>query len=334
VTASARDLDESWTMRAHRRGEPVPIDEKDAVLSRAAGLQMPTTSAAMTQDERVQFERDGFLLVRSALSADEVAFAHSAVMRAYDNARERGELDAHAAMHRLSAVTYCPPIAFLLDHPATFRLVWSVLGWNVHVYHSHIDVHPPRPAGAAPHWGWHQDGGRQNRELETDPRPRMSVKLAYWLSDVSQPGRGNLLVVPRSHTTNWLDGPARRSDPHPPPPHATAVLVEPGDALFFDRRLWHVRSDNGSDLTRVAAFFGYTYRWVVGRDDVAHLPHRRFWDHLSPVQQQLLGWAGDGSGDHAWGHDPQTTPVYRYLEQAGLLDANYPPLIPDRSSAG
>jgi len=37
---------------------------------------------------------------------------------------------------------------------------------------------------------WHQDGGRQNREIETDPRPRLSVKLAYWLSDVSGPGRG------------------------------------------------------------------------------------------------------------------------------------------------
>ena len=39
---------------------------------------------------------------------------------------------------------------------------------------------------------WHQDGGRQNREIKTAPRPRLSVKLAYWLSDVSEPGRGNL----------------------------------------------------------------------------------------------------------------------------------------------
>jgi ectoine hydroxylase len=39
---------------------------------------------------------------------------------------------------------------------------------------------------------WHQDGGRQNREIETTPRSRLSVKLAYWLSDVSEPGSGNL----------------------------------------------------------------------------------------------------------------------------------------------
>jgi ectoine hydroxylase-related dioxygenase (phytanoyl-CoA dioxygenase family) len=286
----------------------------------------------MTPDERARFERDGFLLIPGALNADEVAFAQGAVLRERDAAGERGELDANGALHRLSAVTYCPELAFLLDHPSTFRLVWSMLGWNVHIYHSHVDVHPPRPP-SAPHWGWHQDGGRQNRELETDPRPRMSVKLAYWLSDVSQPGRGNLMVVPGSHRTNWLTGPAQRSQPHPPPPGAIEVVVNAGDALFFDRRLWHVRSDNGSDITRVAAFFGYTYRWIVGRDDVAHLPQQAWWDGLNPVQQQLLGGAGDGTGDHAWGHEPQTTPVYRYLEAEGLLDPLFPPLIPDKSAS-
>jgi ectoine hydroxylase-related dioxygenase (phytanoyl-CoA dioxygenase family) len=301
-------------------------------MSPASPSRLDAPHAGMTEDERARFERDGFVLVRGALSGDEVSFARSAVLRARERAGERGELDEHGALHRLSAVTYCPPVAFLLDHPATFRLVWSVLGWNVHVYHSHIDVHPTRPVDTAPHWGWHQDGGRQNRELETDPRPRMSVKLAYWLSDVSARGRGNLLVVPGSHRRNWLDGPARRSLPHPPPADAVAVLAEPGDALFFDRRIWHVRSDNHSDVTRVAAFFGYTYRWVVCRDEVAGLQEQVWWEHLTPVQRQLLGGAGDGSGDHAWGHDPHSTPLYRWLDDAGALDAAHPPLIPDRGA--
>jgi ectoine hydroxylase len=51
---------------------------------------------------------------------------------------------------------------------------------------------------------WHQDGGRQNREIETTPRSRLSVKLAYWLADVSEPGRGNLKVVRGSHVVNWV----------------------------------------------------------------------------------------------------------------------------------
>jgi ectoine hydroxylase len=56
-------------------------------------------------------------------------------------------------------------------------LVCSALGWNIHLYHSHVDVHPPLPAPPDPVWRWHQDGGRQNLELETRPvRPRLSIK--------------------------------------------------------------------------------------------------------------------------------------------------------------
>ena len=44
------------------------------------------------------------------------------------------------------------------------------------MYHSHLDVHP-REDAASRRWRWHQDGGRQNLELETDPRPRLSLKV-------------------------------------------------------------------------------------------------------------------------------------------------------------
>jgi ectoine hydroxylase-related dioxygenase (phytanoyl-CoA dioxygenase family) len=296
-------------------------------------------SVALTTAERDQFERDGYLLIKGALSDDEVSFARTAVSATRDRAEARGELDRYGAMHRLSAVTSCPQLSFLLNHPRTFGAVWSTLGWNVHVYHSHVDLHPPRPRADVPHWGWHQDGGRQNREIETDPRPRLSVKLAYWLSDVSVPGRGNLMIVPGSLRTTWLDGPPRRDLAWPAPNDAVEVLAEPGDALFFDRRIWHMRSDNHSDITRMAAFFGYTYRWIVCRDDVASLPQQPWWDHLDPVQRQLLGGREPGSspavdteGDHCWGHDPATTPLYRALAEWGALDGGIPALIPDRAA--
>jgi hypothetical protein len=46
------------------------------------------------------------------------------------------------------------------------------------------------------------------------------------------------------------------------------------------------------------------------------------------VQQQLLGGTEDLAGDHAWGHDPATTPLYGWLRERGLLDPVYPPLRP------
>ena len=47
--------------------------------------------------------------------------------------------------------------------------------------------------------GWHQDSGRVNRDLEGDPRPRISLKVAFFLTDTSVAGRGNFSVVPGSH---------------------------------------------------------------------------------------------------------------------------------------
>ena len=192
------------------------------------------------------------------------------------------------------------------------------------MYHSHLDVHPPVRDGKPFWWHWHQDGGRQNRELETSPRPRLSVKLAFWLSDVSESGRGNLMVIPGSHRQDWLDGPPRRDVVWPAPRGAVPVLANPGDAVFFDRRIWHARSDNHSNVVRKVVFIGYTYRWISIRDDVAALPNSPMWSGLNPLQRQLLGGVGNGIGDHQWGHDPHSTPLYGELASRGLLDEGHP----------
>jgi ectoine hydroxylase len=94
-------------------------------------------------------------------------------------------------LHLFAFVLRNPLYLELLDLPSTFPLVCGMLGWNIYMYHCHLDVHPPVAAPGPPRWGWHQDGGRQNLEIETEPtRPLLSVKVAYFLSDVSEPGRG------------------------------------------------------------------------------------------------------------------------------------------------
>src|SRR6266705_496186 len=160
------------------------------------------------------------------------------------------------------------------------------------------------------------------------PRARLSVKLAYWLSDVSEPGRGNLKVVPGSHLVNRIDGPPRRDIRWPDPEGAIEVTAGPGDAVFFDRRIWHTRSRNYSAHTRKAVFFGYTYRWTAIRDEFAPIRASDWSGRLTPVQQQLLGGAEELGGDHAWGHDPATTPLHGWLKERGFLTPAHPPLQP------
>jgi ectoine hydroxylase len=281
------------------------------------------TGQALTPAQRAAFERDGYLVLPGVLDADDVAYFTAIVDGLYQRRAEAGVLGAGGALHQLSAVHTCPALAPLLDHPRVLGPIWSILGWNVHVYHSHIDVHPPVSGSVPFRFLWHQDGGRQNRELETDPRPRMSVKVAYWLSDVSQTGRGNFKVVPGSHTCNWIDGPPRRDVRWPDPQGAVEITAHPGDVVFFDRRLWHTRTVNHSTTTRKAVFFGYTYRWVHTRDAV---PTRA--GMFNPVQRQLLGLLDDGEPDHAWGHDPTSVPLYTLLQRQGRLDHDVPALRP------
>jgi ectoine hydroxylase len=78
----------------------------------------------------------------------------------------------------------------------------------------------------------------------------------------------------------------------------------------------------------MAVFFGYTYRWTAIRDDIARLWAGDRLGQLTPVQQQLLGGPEDPGGDHAWGHDPATTPLYGWLKERGFLDPANPPLRP------
>ena len=284
----------------------------------------------MTAQQRAEFEREGFLVVPGVLSEAEVEFYAGALDRVYRARRAAGGVAPGGAMHLLSAVASCPEVIALIDHPRAFSLVWSALGWNVHIYHSHLDVHPPIVQRQPFRYEWHQDGGRQNREIETDPRPRLSVKLAFWLSDVSQPGRGNFKVWPGSHTRNRIDGPPRRDIAWPDPRGAIEVCVNPGDTVFFDRRLWHARSGNYSQVTRKVVFFGYTLRWIAIRDELEALHASPEFEQLSPVRRQLLGGIGAGIdgqawGDHLWGHYPKTTPLYSFLSERGLLDpANLP----------
>lgn len=291
--------------------------------------EAPTT--AMTPEQRARFEQDGYLIIPGALTPTEVEYYTAAIDRIYAEQQASGAIAEGKAMHMLSAVANCPEAVGLIDHPSTFPLVWSMLGWNVHIYHSHLDVHPNIPVKPPFRFEWHQDGGRQNRELEGDPRERLSVKFAFWLSDVSVPGRGNFKVIPGSHKTNWIAGPPRRDVEWPEPEGSVEVCANPGDAVFFDRRLWHTRTNNYSDITRKGMFFAYCPRWIAIRDEIAGADDPAWVESLSPVRQQLLGHVGKGipgelEGDHAWGHYPKTTPLYGWLDERDMLVHDNPPL--------
>ena len=282
--------------------------------------------------ERKEFHDQGFLLLRQVLTEEHRAALEAAVDRVHAE-----ELDSpfgvgpDEALHLLGFLPRDDLFGQLLTHPATFPYVWGLLGWNVHSHHSHLDVTPPVRESAAPRWAWHQDGYRQNSDPETldpdVPRPMLSLKIGYILSDLSETGRGATKVIPGSHLKNRLARPAAVDGHQPDPPGAIEITAEPGDAFLFDRRLWHSRSHNRSSITRKMLFIGYTYRWIRPLDDQQVDRCSPWWRRLDPVQRQLLGEAPHAASH--WGIDrngaiDDTIPLRAELLRRGLLDRDIP----------
>ena len=264
----------------------------------------------MTDEQRQRFERDGYLVVEDALDAAQVSRLTDAVDRVWAEQRDVPPIAGADALHLLAFVGRDPLFVELMDHEPILRLVVDLLGWNVFMHHCHLDVHPPMRGPSPSKWMWHQDGGVQNHDLETNPRPRLSVKVAYFLTDVGEPGRGNFSVLPGSHTTNSIERPL---DDNNELPGSVPILARPGTAVLFDRRLWHMRGENRSSMTRKALFYAYTYRWVRPRDDV-RIPPELF-GIITPVRAQLLG-AGSSAIGH-WMPQDDDAPLRRWWEADG-----------------
>jgi ectoine hydroxylase-related dioxygenase (phytanoyl-CoA dioxygenase family) len=240
------------------------------------------------------FERDGFVLLRSALQPQLTERLRRAHRRIHREELRSGRTAEDGSLHLLGVLGRDRAILELTDHPRILELVTAILGWNIHIYHSHLDAHPrvPQPRRR---WGWHQDGGRQNLELETDPRPRLSIKAAVFLSDARRAGCGTIEVIPGSHERNTLSRPERLDGAFDDPAGACPVSAAPGDVLLFDRRLWHARGVNVAGQMRRMVFLGYTYRWIQQREP--HGLSEESLAALSPVRRQLVG-ALDAADGH------------------------------------
>lgn len=261
----------------------------------------------ITEQEREEFEANGFLIIENALSpalvkrltnvANELSTEYkewtsnggktSAVdLNGMSHERER-TIREHDSYSIRGCIAKRRALLDLVDWPAILPKVWGILGWNIQLYSSRIIITPSLPASTPvpPMLAWHQDSGRLNVELETAPRPRISVKVAYYLTDATQPGRGNMFVVPGSHINNEMPD-CVIGDSEIMPRGAIPLLIPAGSAVIFDRRIWHAPSPNHSNVTRKVIICGYSYRWLRPRDrmDVGDVLA-----DSNPIRRQLLG---------------------------------------------
>ena len=267
----------------------------------------------LTDDERKTFEETGLLVVENALSPEQVASLTKKADAIYAGRVDDGHSATQAVFYP-NFIPDDPQFADLVDYPKILPKVWGLLGWNIYLYHAHMIVTPPsgKPKDDKT-FGWHQDSGRVNQEMESTPRPRLSLKVAYFLSDTSLPGRGNFWVVPGSHLHDKI---AMPPDGNGQPEGARPVLAKPGTAVFFDRRIWHAGSPNWSDVTRKVLFYGYGYRWIRTKDDMTV---QSLWETSDPIRRQLLGAGTNANGYYS--PTDEDVPLRVWLREHSPADA-------------
>ncbi len=160
----------------------------------------------------------------------------------------------------------------LLDHPSLLPYLLALVGGNLQLAFSTATVIPP---GAGP-MCWHEDGPRPwPYPAVGHRRAQIFVRMGIFLEDLSEPDRGNLVLIPGSHRVPFHEGGAPEDMDRLPA--RTTLLVSAGSVVIFHQALWHRTAHNLMDHPRRVLYLGFTPSW-----------HRTI-DYLTPPHA-LLEW--------------------------------------------
>lgn len=264
----------------------------DAETAKIAPPPMNETLAGCTAAERAQFEQDGFLIVRGALSKAKVAELKEVIARREPDWKNSPDRKNIYGLDMRPIVNKDPAFLDLVEQPTTFPKAIRFLGhFNVQLMTSHLIMVPPDPSKR--NIGWHRDGGNP-RPTAGGPDCFNSLKIGYFLTDLLQPNMGSLMVVPGSHK---LPGTVLKGWDKQDPPGAIELKVEAGDAVIFENRVYHAGAPNFSNQTRIVLYYGYGYRWLKPIDYGGTFPDELL-AQCSPIGRQMLGAKSSHLGYH------------------------------------
>ncbi|MCY4070660.1 MAG: phytanoyl-CoA dioxygenase family protein [Chloroflexi bacterium] len=277
----------------------------------------------LSEEQRRQFRDDGYLIVRDALDEDMISRLVEAGDRVIASKERLNRYTIHGGIYDgyRNCVTMDDAFVPLLTNEVALPLVIQLLGSNLQLSTSHLIYRHPDPPGtpdSARKPGWHRDNGRTQLDLGQDNYPRIGLKCAFYLTDLSQPQSGVTMLSPGSNQLiERIEIPEGQADPE----NAVEPLLNPGDCVIFEYRTWHAGAPNFTDITRKAIMIGYAYRWLKPMDYVKQ--QIDFVEKLTDIEKYLVGEEIDGTLEF----QPQggLNPLNEWCEQHGVL--------PDRHGA-
>jgi ectoine hydroxylase-related dioxygenase (phytanoyl-CoA dioxygenase family) len=273
---------------------------------------------AITERQQQQFDEDGFIIIEDALSSDHVSRLIEVVDKLDVSCRKAQEITPETAYQIRNALTYHDELFRLIDYSKMLPLVVDVMGVNIQLRTSHVDVRPPmndyveQELGASgSFFPWHSDGPDFGYPITNGAVPFFEVKIGYYLTDLTRHNSGAICFVRGSHKVSpkRIHDPAYQINPN----DIVEVNVKPGTAMLWRTALWHCLTPNLSDQSRKCLYYGYNYRWMRPGDYDRQNP--ALLARCTPIQRQLLAANSAEDGVRYMDDDP-AHPASRYWRPA------------------
>ncbi|RZT13337.1 ectoine hydroxylase-related dioxygenase (phytanoyl-CoA dioxygenase family) [Kribbella sp. VKM Ac-2569] len=237
------------------------------------------TDDVLTQDEKDQLDRDGFLPLKGILTADEVAAINERLAELTAAEGDRAGLEVHQerGTDRLAdLVNKDPRFEVCFSHPRVLAAMQHVLG---EFKLSSLNSRAALPGEG--HQGLHADFGHPVQPGEYE------VCNSIWLLDDFTPSNGATRVVPGSHRRGTMPGDEM---PNPGADHPDQIQLtgEAGTVVIFNSHLWHGGTQNHTNNPRRALHSYFARRHQPQQLDQQTYIRLNTYNRLTPAQHFIL----------------------------------------------
>ena len=148
--------------------------------------------------------------------------------------------------------------------------------------------------------GWHIDGHDEGYRRLGTPIPFLQLKIGYYLTDMTEPGQGNLCVVPGSHKAEYNPDPEdlQNMDLFS---GAIQICAPAGTAILFHNALWHSSGPwTKDDGKRIMLYYAYEHPWMIASQE--HWGYNQeFYNDLPSKRRQLFHGFLFNPPEQRWG---------------------------------
>ena len=229
-----------------------------------------------TDVDRFIFESWGYLVIPGVLSKEEAEECYEASERLHANRdRSWGQLGRSYESE--------PSLERLIDHPAVLPKVRGLYG-DRFILQASWNTMQPAGGGVG---GWHQDGSSafDFRKLGY-PVPLIQLRASFLLTDQSEPGMGNMELIPGSHRSR-VPLPAEIRESRSDVSIGHVICAPAGSVLLFHNGVWHRTYAHHGDQDRYTAHYVYSPPWVRAADRFQNSPE--FLEQTTPMRRALMG---------------------------------------------